>query len=115
MANDVTTSKSLCRLAWKPHSGKALAVPVESEVKIYERLTWKLKCSLKDDYHQKVKIICLFIYNLYKSCMFIYRVIDFYQGVNAVCWSHDASCLAVGGVDGHMSIWNYGNQQLCLK
>jgi len=54
MANDVATSKSLCRLAWKPHTGKALAVPVESEVKIYERLTWKPKYSLKDDYHQKV-------------------------------------------------------------
>ena len=54
MANDVTTSKSLCRLAWKPHGGKALAVPVGAEVKIYERLTWKPKCLLKDDYHQKV-------------------------------------------------------------
>ena len=54
VANDVTTSKSLCRLSWKPHGGKALAVPVESEVKIYERLTWKPKWSLKDDYHQKV-------------------------------------------------------------
>ena len=54
MANDVTTSKSLCRLSWKPHGGKALAVPVESEVKIYERLTWKPKWSLKDEYHQKV-------------------------------------------------------------
>ena len=54
VANDVTTSKSLCRLSWKPHGGKALAVPVESEVKIYERLTWKPKWSLKDEYHQKV-------------------------------------------------------------
>ena len=54
MANDVATSKSLCRLAWKPHGGKALAVPIGSEVKIYERLTWKPKCSLQDDYHQKV-------------------------------------------------------------
>lgn len=60
MANDITTCKSLCRLAWKPHGGKALAVPVEAEVKIYERLTWKPKCSLKDDYH--LKVIYLFIY-----------------------------------------------------
>ena len=57
MANDVATSKSLCRLSWKPHGGKVLAVPVESEVKIYERLTWKPKYSLKDEYHQKVKFV----------------------------------------------------------
>ena len=67
MANDVTTSRSLCWLAWKPHDGKALAVPVETEVKIYKRLTWKPKCSLKDDYHQKVIFICItsFPYNIY--------------------------------------------------
>lgn len=65
MANDVTTSKSLCRLSWKPHGGKALAVPVESEVKIYERLTWKPKYSLKDDYHLKVtNYICRKLLNL---------------------------------------------------
>ena len=56
LANDVTTSKSLCRLAWQPNGGKVLAVPVESEVKIYERLSWKQKLSLKDDYHQKVNV-----------------------------------------------------------
>ena len=60
-ANDVTTCKSLCRLAWKPRNGKALAVPVETEVKIYKRLTWKPKCSLKDDYHQKV-IYFIYLY-----------------------------------------------------
>ena len=64
VANDVTTTKSLCRLAWKPHGGKALAVPVESEVKIYERLTWKPKFSLKDDYHQKVKLLCKLLFML---------------------------------------------------
>ena len=54
LANDVTTTKSLCRLAWQPNGGKVLAVPVESEVKIYERMSWKPKLSLADDYHQKV-------------------------------------------------------------
>jgi len=57
LANDLTTTKSLCRLAWQPNGGKVLAVPVESEVKIYERLSWKLKFSLKDDYHDKVNIV----------------------------------------------------------
>ncbi|CAL4136064.1 unnamed protein product, partial [Meganyctiphanes norvegica] len=46
--NDVSSSDTLCRLSWMAN-GKFLAVPVEKEVQIYERGSWNLKFTFKDE------------------------------------------------------------------
>ncbi|XP_072031398.1 WD repeat and HMG-box DNA-binding protein 1-like [Amphiura filiformis] len=35
--SDVSLSKTLCRIAWQPKTGKLLAVPLEKEVQVFER------------------------------------------------------------------------------
>ncbi|XP_064600556.1 WD repeat and HMG-box DNA-binding protein 1-like [Liolophura sinensis] len=47
-SNDVSLSKTLCRLCWEPQTGKNLVVPVEKEVHVYERDSWKKVHSLTD-------------------------------------------------------------------
>uniref|UniRef100_A0A8C1GGW7 WD repeat and HMG-box DNA-binding protein 1 n=1 Tax=Cyprinus carpio TaxID=7962 RepID=A0A8C1GGW7_CYPCA len=48
-SSDVSNAKSLCRLAWQPHSGKLLAVPVDLTVQLYDKNTWTHVSTLSDD------------------------------------------------------------------
>ncbi|XP_064622093.1 WD repeat and HMG-box DNA-binding protein 1-like [Lineus longissimus] len=38
--NDFSLSKTLCRIEWHPDDGKCIAVPLDKEIRIYERDTW---------------------------------------------------------------------------
>uniref|UniRef100_A0A3B4B8A0 WD repeat and HMG-box DNA-binding protein 1 n=1 Tax=Periophthalmus magnuspinnatus TaxID=409849 RepID=A0A3B4B8A0_9GOBI len=86
--NDVSNAKSLCRLAFQPHSGKLLAVPVEDKVHLYERDTWSHVTTLSD--------------NLIT------------QPVNVVSWSPCGKRLAAASVGGVIVIWDVSSK-MCLE
>ncbi|XP_076594786.1 WD repeat and HMG-box DNA-binding protein 1 isoform X2 [Chaetodon auriga] len=86
--NDVTNAKSLCRLAWQPGTGKFLAVPVETEVHLYQRGSWDHVSTLSDD--------------------------QLTQPVNVVAWSPCGQFLAAGGVGGSLTVWDVNNK-LCVE
>lgn len=86
--NDVTNSKSLCRLSWQPNSGKFLAVPVEEKVHLYERGSWGHVTTLSDDLLT--------------------------QAVNVVSWSPCGKLLAAASVGGVITVWDV-NSKLCLE
>ncbi|XP_013388895.1 WD repeat and HMG-box DNA-binding protein 1-like [Lingula anatina] len=58
-ANDISSAKTLCRLTWHPKNGK-LIVPVDKEVRVYERNTWELSYTLKDDTIKELVSITVF-------------------------------------------------------
>ena len=45
-SNDITTSSTLCRMAWNPIGGKQVAIPVQEKIIIYKRETWEEITSL---------------------------------------------------------------------
>ncbi|XP_068110818.1 WD repeat and HMG-box DNA-binding protein 1 [Hyperolius riggenbachi] len=86
--NDVVNAKSICRLQWQPKSGKLLAVPVDKEVHLYERGTWKSSFSLSDAFIT--------------------------QTVNVVTWSPCGQFLIAGSIDGCIVAWNVATKA-CLE
>lgn len=86
--NDISTTKSLCRLAFQPTTGKFLAVPVDSQVHLYERGSWDHVTTLSDD------LIT--------------------QPVNVLCWSPCGKQLAGASVGGVITIWDI-NTKLCTE
>uniref|UniRef100_A0A672PCS8 WD repeat and HMG-box DNA-binding protein 1 n=1 Tax=Sinocyclocheilus grahami TaxID=75366 RepID=A0A672PCS8_SINGR len=87
-SSDVSNAKSLCRLAWQPHSGKLLAVPVDLTVQLYDRNTWTHVSTLCDDLITQV--------------------------VNVVVWSPCGKFLAAGTVGGNLLIWDV-EAKLCIE
>ncbi|XP_063336316.1 WD repeat and HMG-box DNA-binding protein 1 [Pelmatolapia mariae] len=87
-SNDVTNTKSLCRLAWQPGMGKFLAVPVETKVHLYERGSWGHVSTLSDDLLT--------------------------QPINVVSWSPCERFLAAGCVGGLLTVWDV-NSKLCVE
>uniref|UniRef100_H3DN87 WD repeat and HMG-box DNA-binding protein 1 n=1 Tax=Tetraodon nigroviridis TaxID=99883 RepID=H3DN87_TETNG len=87
-ANDVSSAKSLCRLAWQPGAAEFLAVPVETKVNLYERGSWEHVSTLSDD------LIT--------------------QPVNVVAWSPCGQLLAAGGVGGSLTVWDV-RSKLCVE
>ncbi|XP_036448689.1 WD repeat and HMG-box DNA-binding protein 1 isoform X1 [Colossoma macropomum] len=87
--NDVSNTKSLCRLAWQPLSGKLLAVPVDTSVHLYERSSWTHVGTLSDDLTTQ-------------------------QVINVVVWSPCGKFLAAGTVGGTLSVWDV-EAKLCIE
>uniref|UniRef100_A0A9J8DC91 WD repeat and HMG-box DNA-binding protein 1 n=1 Tax=Cyprinus carpio carpio TaxID=630221 RepID=A0A9J8DC91_CYPCA len=87
-SSDVSNAKSLCRLAWQPHSGKLLAVPVDLTVQLYDKNTWTHVSTLSDDLITQV--------------------------VNVVVWSPCGKFLAAGTVGGNLLIWDV-EAKLCIE
>lgn len=79
-SNDVVNSKSICRLAWQPKTGKFLAVPVEKSVKLYRRESWSNPFDLSDS--------------------------SVSQTLNIVTWSPCGQYLAAGAINGLIVVWN---------
>uniref|UniRef100_A0A3P8YHJ0 WD repeat and HMG-box DNA-binding protein 1 n=1 Tax=Esox lucius TaxID=8010 RepID=A0A3P8YHJ0_ESOLU len=86
-SNDVTNSKSLCRLAWQPRVAKLLAVPVETTVQLYQRDSWALVSTLSDDLGT--------------------------QPINVVAWSPCGKFLATGSIGGLLTVWDVEGK-LCV-
>ncbi|KAM6980521.1 WD repeat and HMG-box DNA-binding protein 1 [Aplochiton taeniatus] len=86
--NDISSAKSLCRLAWQPKAAKLLAVPVETKVELYSRDSWEHVSTLSDDLVT--------------------------QPINVVAWSPCGRLLAAGSVGGLLTIWNV-DSKLCLE
>ncbi|XP_064421197.1 WD repeat and HMG-box DNA-binding protein 1 [Latimeria chalumnae] len=86
--NDVSSAKSICRLAWQPKTGKMLAVPVDKAVKLYERDSWDSVHSLTDSFIT--------------------------QPLNVVTWSPCGQYLAAGSIGGCIVVWNTETKE-CLE
>lgn len=82
--NDTRISKTLCRLAWQPGSGKYVAVPVEKTVKVYERDTWKNTFNLEKDGHSEL--------------------------VSLVSWSPCGNYIGSASINGEIFIWKVATQ-----
>ncbi|XP_022092960.1 WD repeat and HMG-box DNA-binding protein 1-like [Acanthaster planci] len=78
--SDVSLSKTLCRLSWKPQSGEFLAVPIEKEVQIYERDSWDVTFTLTPQ--------------------------DVGGFVSLTAWSPCGQFLASANTDGNICIWD---------
>ncbi|KAA0710958.1 DNA-binding protein 1 Acidic nucleoplasmic [Triplophysa tibetana] len=87
-SSDVSTAKSLCRLAWQPRSGRLLAIPVDATVQLYDRNTWTHVSTLSDDLSTQV--------------------------ANVVVWSPCGKFLAAGTVGGNLLIWDV-EAKLCVE
>ncbi|XP_026855638.2 WD repeat and HMG-box DNA-binding protein 1 [Electrophorus electricus] len=87
-SSDVSNAKSLCRLAWQPHSGQFLAVPVDTTIQLYERGSWTHVGTLSDDLLTQV--------------------------VNVVVWSPCGKFLAMGSVGGDLAVWDI-EAKLCIE
>ncbi|XP_061560011.1 WD repeat and HMG-box DNA-binding protein 1 isoform X2 [Phycodurus eques] len=86
--NDVSNAKSLCRLAWQPHTAKFLAVPVYTKVYLYERGSWDHVSTLSDDLLT--------------------------QPINVAAWSPCGHFLAAASVGGFITVWDI-ESKLCLE
>ncbi|XP_037104010.1 WD repeat and HMG-box DNA-binding protein 1 isoform X2 [Syngnathus acus] len=86
--NDVSNAKSLCRLAWQPHTAKFLAVPVETKVHLYERGSWNHVSTLSDDLLT--------------------------QPINVAAWSPCGNFLAAASIGGFITVWDI-ESKLCVE
>ncbi|KAJ8309582.1 hypothetical protein KUTeg_014456 [Tegillarca granosa] len=82
-SNDVSLSKSLCRLTWDS-TGKFLFIPVEKEVKIFERDTWNEVGKLVDETVAGIFSLAVL--------------------------SPNATQLAVGSTDGHLLVFDINSK-----
>ncbi|XP_048577414.1 WD repeat and HMG-box DNA-binding protein 1 isoform X2 [Nematostella vectensis] len=82
--NDPSASKSLERLAWQSVSGKYLAIPVDKELKVYERDSWEVKFCLSSD--------------------------ECFEAISLVSWSSCGNFLASASIEGQIIIWNINTQ-----
>ncbi|XP_056135096.1 WD repeat and HMG-box DNA-binding protein 1 [Lampris incognitus] len=87
-SNDVSTAKSLCRLAWQPKTAKFLAIPVETKVHLYERDSWDHVSTLFDDLITQL--------------------------INVVAWSPCGQFLAAGSIGGLLTVWDV-ESKLCVE
>ncbi|CAI8014341.1 WD repeat and HMG-box DNA-binding protein 1 [Geodia barretti] len=76
----------MATVSWQPSSGELLAVPVETEVRVYQRGTWECVATLADSAHIEV--------------------------MNVVSWRGCGQFLACAGVDGVVSVWDYSNRSV---
>ncbi|XP_038044137.1 WD repeat and HMG-box DNA-binding protein 1-like [Patiria miniata] len=83
--SDVSLSKTLCRLSWKPQVGKFLAVPVEKEIHIYERDSWDLAFTLTPQ--------------------------DVTGFISVTAWSPCGHFMASANTDGHICIWDVNTRE----
>ncbi|CAG7825087.1 unnamed protein product [Allacma fusca] len=79
-SNDITTSPTLCRMAWHPLLGKQLAVPEKDKIKLYRRETWEEAQSLSSS-----------------------KLTKFFS---VVCFSNCGSYVGGGGTDGTVAVWD---------
>ncbi|XP_078344352.1 WD repeat and HMG-box DNA-binding protein 1-like isoform X2 [Oculina patagonica] len=84
--NDARISKTLCRLAWQPGSGKYLAVPVDKAIKVYEQDTWKNVFNLDKDGHSEL--------------------------VSIAAWSPCGNYIASASINGEIFIWKVSSQMV---
>ncbi|KAJ8308558.1 hypothetical protein KUTeg_013432 [Tegillarca granosa] len=82
-SNDVSLSKSLCRLTWDS-TGKFLFIPVEKEIKIFERDTWNEVGKLVDETVAGIFSLAVL--------------------------SPNATQLAVGSTDGHLLVFDINSK-----
>ncbi|XP_078720562.1 WD repeat and HMG-box DNA-binding protein 1 [Lampetra fluviatilis] len=87
-SNDVCNARTLCRLAWQPHTGQHLAVPVGKAVKVFERNSWDKSFELVAD--------------------------GVVQPWNVVAWAPGGGSVAAASVDGHIVVWNIASRS-CVE
>ncbi|CAL8079519.1 unnamed protein product [Calicophoron daubneyi] len=89
--NDPQLAPSICRLCWEANEGKFLAVPVDKEVRLYERDTWQVLCLLTSP--------------------------SITQPITVCSSSVDGSLLASGSKDGLMVVWKVNERSVihCLR
>ncbi|XP_014662660.1 PREDICTED: WD repeat and HMG-box DNA-binding protein 1-like isoform X2 [Priapulus caudatus] len=58
--NDITFSKTLCRVSWSPITAECLAIPVDKEVQLMKRDTWELAHTLTHEDIKEVVSIATF-------------------------------------------------------
>ncbi|XP_068235136.1 WD repeat and HMG-box DNA-binding protein 1 [Palaemon carinicauda] len=86
--NNVSTSRTLCRLSWSK-DGRFLCVPIDQEIRFYERDSWEIKHRLTDS---SIK-----------------------QTISVVAVSKCGKFIAGACMDGVIVIWNMFNQQTILS
>ncbi len=111
-----------------------IAVPVGSEIKLYDRLSWKCMFSLDDNHHKEVSsrvhldlhhpIISRRFENVYNlvytmvhactsflsQCYACWYYNCTFQPVNVVSWSPCGAYLASGGADGAVCLWDVNSR-----
>ncbi|CAH8447954.1 unnamed protein product [Schistosoma bovis] len=83
--NDPLFAPSSCRLCWESTVGKFLLVPVDKEIKMFERVCWSLLCSL--------------------SCPSVTRA------YNICASSRDGNLISGGSLDGWIIVWRVEDRQ----
>ncbi|CAH8475732.1 unnamed protein product [Schistosoma curassoni] len=83
--NDPLFALSSCRLCWESTVGKFLLVPVDKEIKMFERVCWGLLCSL--------------------SCPSVTRA------YNICASSRDGNLISGGSLDGWIIVWRVEDRQ----
>ncbi|CAH8452078.1 unnamed protein product [Schistosoma rodhaini] len=83
--NDPLFAPSYCRLCWESTVGKFLLVPVDKEIRMFERVCWSLLCSL--------------------SCPSVT------QAYNICASSRDGNLISAGSLDGWIIVWRVEDRQ----
>ncbi|XP_018647229.1 hypothetical protein Smp_054610 [Schistosoma mansoni] len=83
--NDPLFAPSYCRLCWESTVGKFLLVPVDKEIRMFERVCWSLLCSL--------------------SCPSVA------QAYNICASSRDGNLISAGSLDGWIIVWRVEDRQ----
>ncbi|XP_053408161.1 WD repeat and HMG-box DNA-binding protein 1-like isoform X2 [Mercenaria mercenaria] len=87
--SDASLSKTMCRMCWEPENGKILYVPVQKEIHMYERETWKKIATLTES--------------------------SFTEHVSVLAMSPDGKYLAAGGSDGWICIFSVQSKKCVDK
>ena len=87
-----------------------LAVPVETEVRVYENESWSCVATLRDASHKEVVLY------IRGDSVFLPPSISLslclIQCVNVVSWKGCGQYLGCAGVEGVVSVWNYSNRSV---
>ncbi|XP_064097260.1 WD repeat and HMG-box DNA-binding protein 1-like [Macrobrachium nipponense] len=86
--NNISSSRTLCRLSWSK-DGSFLCVPIEQEIRLYERNSWEIKHRFTDS---SIK-----------------------QTISVVAVSKCGTFIAGACMDGFIAIWNMVNHQTILS
>ncbi|EDV20225.1 uncharacterized protein TRIADDRAFT_32433 [Trichoplax adhaerens] len=87
--NDISATKSFCRLAWQPKSGELLAIPIDCAIELYKRSSWKKIGNLSENGHENI--------------------------ISTLVWSPNGKYLASAGDDGVIIIWNVSREEVIDK
>lgn len=70
-SNSFHSAETVCHISWESTTGRLLAIPTGTEIKVYQRSTWNLMMTLSDKDNNDVSLSKKIIDKISKNLLFL--------------------------------------------